>query len=123
MSCAAANERLASLGNATRPMRQRSVLASFAARRHYHRYRLSPDRRAFLLHRLWLRSRSMLRNPSAPNALAVHAIPAVSPGVARTRRDKRKKEVYAMESHAGASDSPSLRYVIIGCAASIVPTH
>src|SRR5919206_4455511 len=28
-----------------------------------------------------------------------------------------------MESHAGASNSPPLRYVIIGCAASIVPTH
>src|SRR5437868_2532104 len=28
-----------------------------------------------------------------------------------------------MESHAGASDSPPMRYVIIGCAASIVPTH
>lgn len=28
-----------------------------------------------------------------------------------------------MESHADVSDRPRLRYVIIGCAASIVPTH
>src|SRR5436190_2015221 len=28
-----------------------------------------------------------------------------------------------MESHVGASNDPSLRYVIVGCAASIVPTH
>ena len=28
-----------------------------------------------------------------------------------------------MESHMGASNGPPLRYVIVGCAASIVPTH
>ena len=28
-----------------------------------------------------------------------------------------------MESHMGASEGPPLRYAMIGCAASIVPTH
>jgi UDP-N-acetyl-2-amino-2-deoxyglucuronate dehydrogenase len=36
---------------------------------------------------------------------------------------KISKEADPMESHVGASNGPSLRFVIIGCAGGIVPTH